>query len=627
MFKKLIILVVLLILPVLFGSNTQARKQWTEKQAWAWQKKLGPIKGFNQPEPPYPNMEYEQMLRKAHELGFNAIRLWFGQRTPDLSIERLKKIVDMADKYGITVQPVLTPPIPKSYMEGPNKGKISELASTKEYTHKMIRAFAKDKRVIIWDLWNEPGNTGFDPSTDLEYFRLHLEAIRHIVEWAREENPVQALTSSIYWRGDIVNNPETPIAKLAAEVEGMMDVHNFHQYNASADRMGWADKLFNKLRSISNRPLVSTECLTRVNGSGVARTMVLYEKNNVNFYVWGLYANDANWEVKWNRTTYDPYEPMFHNLLHPDGTPYDDAELDWIRNFKFTNGQDVDPGTEVTERWPKWRGWKWMSGWTVKGLCTASPDEALQILSNGMPNHYNCIRVKLDHAAFVANKESFFKKLESVLAEADKAGVAVLPTLLNDDDAVSAADKDLAEYCHDVVARYYSDSRILAWNLYDLPGKKLTDTQRLQQLLPLIFRITRFQYPNQPLFATPWVSVKPFAADFNYRQALIHGRRNGWNHLQYEGGGSADLTYQIWGLSDVTAYASEQPSAEMGWLASIAYRYGRPVFCTSWAAKDTKDAENGLGIFSRSHIFWFTTDSKTMGDVSNFKFKPITTKH
>lgn len=77
--------------------------------------------------------------------------------------------------------------------------------------------------------------------------------------------------------------------------------------------------------------MVATECLTRTNGSGIARTFAAFSKYKVNFYIWGLYINDCNWEARWGRSTYDPYGPMFHNILYSDGTAYDSREIAMIK--------------------------------------------------------------------------------------------------------------------------------------------------------------------------------------------------------------------------------------------------------------------------------------------------------
>ena len=88
---------------------------------------------------------------------------------------------------------------------------------------------------------------------------------------------------------------------------------------------------------------------------------------------------------------------------------------------------------------------------------------------------------------------------------------------------------------------------------------------------------------------TPYVQVKPFAPDFNYWGALVHGHRAGWDYLTYGGGSSAELCYQIWSLSDIIAFSSAQKAPETGWLASICYRFGRPIFCTEWNAPAVED--------------------------------------
>lgn len=42
--------------------STYARGQWSERQAWKWEKEVGVIKGFNQPVAPYPDMPLEVLV-------------------------------------------------------------------------------------------------------------------------------------------------------------------------------------------------------------------------------------------------------------------------------------------------------------------------------------------------------------------------------------------------------------------------------------------------------------------------------------------------------------------------------------------------------------------------------------
>ncbi len=607
-------------------SLAHARKQWTEKQAWDWQKKVGVIKGFNQAELPYPGMTQEEVIRKAHEIGLNSLRLWIPGKDTKEKIKNLRGIVEVCDKYGITVSPVLTVPVPDEYFSSNGKD-ARALKAMETYTKEMVGAFAKEKRVIMWDLWNEPGNIDFNPSNDMNRFIQHLRAIAKITEWAREMNPVQALTSSIFWRGDILERDANPTSKLCWEVEGMMDVHNLHNYDCAIDHKGYIQKMINALRQISNRPIVCTECLTRTNNSGLSRTFATFEKENVNFYLWGLYMNDANWSVPWHHSTYDPYAIPFHDLLRPDGTPIDARDVELIRNFKFTNGKDTDPGAEMTDQWNHERTWRWMANGPVKGKSFASPQDALDHLEKAKADGFNSLSVCFDYKVYKKDSKDFFLQIDQLLDAAGKAGMTVMPSLLTDEVAMQVDMADLVTYEHAIVSRYYKDGRILAWDLYFHPGEQDSDTKKVTELVRQLFREMRYTNPCQPLTATPYVRTKTFPKGFNHWEALLHGRRNGWNMLEYGGGANADLCYIVWKLSDLVSFSSEQSAAQTGWLKALAFRYGKPVFCTRWTPLDQKNADETIDNFSRSHVYWYQSGETAHVDATAFRFQTICTLH
>ena len=605
-----------------------ARKQWTEKEAWKWQERVGVVKGFNEMIPAYPGMTLDEILSKAKEIGLNNVRFWIPGATADEKIANLKRIVDTAEKYGITCSPVLTMPFPKAFSTsgGTDEGALKEM---EVYTKKVIGAFAKDRRIIMWDLFNEPGCVNFFSAGDAD-FTLSLKAVEYFLEWSLEMDPVQALTSSIFWRGDLINN-ETPLHKYAREVESKMDVHNFHDYAAAGDSdhpQEYQRKLMDYLLGISNRPLVCTECLTRVNNSGLSRTFADFQPYNVNFYLWGLYICDRNWAVRWERSSYDPYENSFHNLLRPDGDPIDFRDIELIRNYCFTNGKSVDPGAEYTDRWENQKAWRWMSLGPVKGRQFDRVSDALAWLNTPeAKNGFNSLNVKWNYNEYISNENAFYAQADSLLKMADAHGMTVLPTLLSDAD-LTAVDKDLAQYVGHVIRRYYQDARIQAWDLYYQPGAVSKDTERLKELLKMLFRYGRYEWPNQPMMVTPVVRVQKFPPNFDYHRALFHGTTNGWNRLEYQGGANADLCYLAWKLSDVIAFASNQTAPQTGWLKSVAFRYGRPVFVTNWQPTDDGNAAETLDNFSRSHTFWYQSGhTATLKNLENFKFKPITVGH
>ena len=106
---------------------------------------------------------------------------------------------------------------------------------------------------------------------------------------------------------------------------------------------------------------------------------------------------------------------------------------------------------------------------------------------------------------------------------------------------------------------------------------------------------------------------------------MIHVRTAGWDRLVYGGGSSAELCYKIWSLSDVVAFSTRQPAPEAGWLVSICYRFGRPIFCTGF---DTSvgDLDAMLDRFATSHVFWFSSDKVSKDRLGKFSFKQTSTQ-
>lgn len=608
------------------SDNTQstARGQWTEEQAWQWNEKTGVIKGFNEPKLGTPDMSMDDVLRKASELGFNSVRLWLHARTPREQSEFLRDILDKAGAAGLTVSPVLKV---REYYLRANTEESKRRA--RAYVMSIIGEFRDDERIALWDVWNEPG------LFNLEREDEELEWTKYAIEWAREAGPSQPITASVYWRvsGD----------KKYAEVEAMTDVHNFHLYDLSNNRMADGEAMLACLKKISNRPIVCTEAVARSRGGTFGRTLSLFSKYHVHWYSWGLYAGDTNWNVAWERSAFDSFEPWFHDVLHPDGMPYDRRDLDLIRNFHFAGaGETADPGAEITERWNKWRSWKWMATGPVRGWNYAPADSQpwkdmwlsepeaqakwAEKIQQAQSAGCNYVRVYLSYPAWKDNQARFYANLDKFLALASERFMGVMPVLLTDKDA-AAAESEPVEYVSAVVRKYGFDSRVNCWELYNRPGAGGAGEEKARSLLRAVFEAARFEFPNQPLTATPAVRVRPIAPDFDYRGAFVHGREAGWNRLGYEGGCDLSLCSYVWELSDVISFPGSREMPETGWLLSVANRYGRPVFCTEFAEREDSSAADILDLFSKHHVFWYkqgeAPESKAFGQ---FRFVQTVTR-
>ena len=484
--------------PRLFAAITNAdhpyaRGQWTKEQCDAWAEKYGPIIGINCPYPPCAAITQEEAIKLASELGFNSVRWWPGGSTANEYINSVEQWAAWADKYGMTVSPVF------GFSQGYYSWEDKEqgLAALEGVVRQVIRHFRNDDRIVLWDIWNEP------EMTDPEICKEQMEWIQQMVLWCREEGCTQPISSSIIWDAGIGSANPNDLTAIRNETEGMMDLHNFHNYSVQEDHNRNVSVMVNRIGKINDNALVCTECLTRTNGSGVARTLTEFSKYGIHFYTWGLYSCDANWEVSWGRSTYYAWEPMFHNLLYADGEPYNPDELDFIKSFKFASpGERTDPGAEYTERWTERRAWKWMSGGPLKGLSAESVSDAQSLIAQHSGDRlYNTISVRLKYTDY--GSSSFYTTFDNLLAQAKEAGMTVLPVLLTDDD-LPGGDVLLATSVYNFISKYYNDARIEGWNLFTQTSTG--SDSKLATFIPYLFRYVRYAFPNQPMFAVPLVS-------------------------------------------------------------------------------------------------------------------------
>lgn len=610
--KYIILSVWIAMLSIPYNLSAQkGRAQWTEEEAWEWHRKVGIIKGFNEPIEAYPGMERKEIFKKAAELGFNSVRFWIQGESADEQETYIRELAEEADVYGLTVSPVLLFQY-RYYREKDKEG-------AKQYVQQLVGAFANDPRVILWDIWNEPD------MQDTPQMYEQMDWIEEAVGWCREMSPIQPITSSIFWDADVKADSMSQAIARRSEVESLMDIHNFHHYSCADDHAKSLEEMVKRYQKIDNRPLICTEAITRTNGSGFPRTFVGFSEYHIHFYTWGLFMCDMNWTVSWGHSSYDPFEPMFHELLHPDGEAYDAREIDWLRNFRFAAyGENVDPGAEFTERWPKDRAWKWMVSGPIKGISYTDREQA-KLPAKAQADGYNGVRVRCDYGEWKRNETQFYQKMDELLAAAEASGIRITPALLSDDN-IHEKDTILADYVARVIRKYALNPHIQAWEIYTHPGKKEKNTAKLTNLLQLLFRYARFEFPNQPLTATPYMRVKDFAPDFKYREALLHGRMAGWNQIVCDGGSTPALCNLIWKMSDVISFSTNQKAPEAGWLTSIAFRYGRPLVCSEWTPPGNEAATQTLEIFKKSHVYWYNTGKwNDKQQINTFQFIPIIT--
>jgi endo-1,4-beta-mannosidase len=295
-----IIIITFLLAPV--GLKAQHGK-WTAEKALEWYIRQEWPRGANfQPSTAINQLEMFQAatfdpatidreLGYAQSIGLNTMRVflhhiaWTSDKTGFKN--RLNEYLALADKHGIktilvffddcwndTYQPG-TQPLPKPGIH--NSGWVRDpgtmilthpdtLATLEKYVKDIMGMLKNDQRVLLWDLYNEPGNSGnVDKS---------LPLLQNVFSWARDIDPSQPITSGVWNYGE-------NFKKLNDFQLSNSDVITYHDY----DYIDAHAKIIEWLKGFK-RPLICTEYMARRNGSLFQIIMPMLKANKIGAINW-----------------------------------------------------------------------------------------------------------------------------------------------------------------------------------------------------------------------------------------------------------------------------------------------------------------------------------------------------
>jgi hypothetical protein len=208
-------------------------------------------------------------------------------------------------------------------------------AELKPYVQGVIGHFRDDKRVLMWDLMNEPDNTN-PPYKGKEISKKaepSLVLLTKTWAWARDMKPTQPLTSGV-WKDDWANDAKlSQMARLQLENS---DVITFHSY-------GPPEEMRSRIQSLQRfkRPLICTEYMARPLGSTFQAILPLLKGDHVGAYNWGFVNGKSQTIYPWDSWE-KPYtaEPAiwFHDIFRKDGTPFDPKEVAVIKQATGKEG-------------------------------------------------------------------------------------------------------------------------------------------------------------------------------------------------------------------------------------------------------------------------------------------------
>lgn len=392
--KKLTLILLVIGLGISFNGFSQVRdeakavdgqwsvkkiNEWYEQQPWLVGCNYYPATAINQIEmwqaSTWDPKTIDKELGMAEEIGMNTLRVYLH----DLVYEddkmglykRMDEFLGICQRHGIRPffvffddchfpnpqlgeQPLTVSGYHNSgWVNSPardlalrySKGEASkkEIAHLKGYIQETLSHFKDDERILMWELYNEPGR-GSGENGNMAGQNGGKSSMgdksRHLVYdswgWAREINPSQPITSN---SAGSVGKANTQINRVNS------DIHSIHSYS-NAENLR---KIILDYKS-DGRPVVVTEWLARTNKSEVATCLPVMKELNVGAVNWGFVSGKTGTVWPWSSRningkrlnvaelraegkTVSPKGPFpepevwFHDLFRLDGTPYDPKEI------------------------------------------------------------------------------------------------------------------------------------------------------------------------------------------------------------------------------------------------------------------------------------------------------------
>ncbi len=610
------------------------RARWPQEKAWAWYAEVGPIAGCNYL--PRTAVNMTQMWQKetfdpktideelgwAKKAGYNSLRVFVQylvwKDDPEGLKQRMDRFLAIADKHGMRVmwvpfcdcafagrEPYLgkqDAPVPGVHNSGwvpsPGFGRVVDRAAWPDlqaYIKDLVGRFGKDRRVLVWDLYNEPGNSRMGEKS------LPLAAAS--LGWAREAGPVQPLTIGAWTDFD---------GRMSQALMAMSDVVSFHGYDKPEGmvKKSWTCRQY-------NRPVLCTEWLHRQSGNTFETILPIFAHGQIGGYHWGLVAGRTQTYMPWGSKKGDPMPKHWqHDVMHTDGKPYDAKESELLREFR--EDFRLRP---INRRWSEEKVWQWYERVGPITGCNFLPSTAINStdmwqadtfdpetidreLAWAKKAGYNSIRVFLQYIVWKDDPEGLKQRMDQFLAIADEHGLTTMPVFFCDcafsgkepylgkqDEprpgkpnggwvpspglkrvADRAAWPELKRYVQDIIGRFADDRRVLVWDLYNEPGQsKLGEAS--MPLSEAVFGWARDAKPSQPLTIGAWVEL-----DFPMSR----------RHMQ---------------LSDVITFHGYDRPKEFQQKIRICRQYDRPILCTEWLMRQHGNTfESILPILARHRV-------------------------
>ncbi|MFD2148049.1 1,4-beta-xylanase [Mucilaginibacter antarcticus] len=322
--------------------SAEKANQWYKQHQWIAGANFTPSNAINQLEmwqaDTFDPTTIDRELGYAESIGFNTMRVFLHSlaytQDPKGFKSRVSQYLAIADKHHIKTMFVFfddcwnkdpkigKQPEPKlgvhnsGWMQDPGVPALDnpkEMAVLKGYVTDVLTTFAHDKRILLWDLFNEPGNSGKRESS--------MPLLINVFAWARSVAIDQPISVGVW---------DLSFEKLNAVQVLNSDILTYHNYGETAEH-----QMEVRLLKTHGKPLICTEYMARPRKSTFATIMPMLKKENVGAINWGFVAGKTNTIYAWDTPMPSGAEPelWFHDIFRKDGSIYKTEETDLIKKL------------------------------------------------------------------------------------------------------------------------------------------------------------------------------------------------------------------------------------------------------------------------------------------------------
>ena len=376
-----------LIAAALLAATASAARNapWPKERAWAWYGAQPWIRGVNFVPSDCVNyvdqwqaFGFEEHFKTADreialaaETGFNAVRVfipyevWLYERVGFL--KRFDRCLDMFDRHGVRAIVVLfndcAPPKENFFLRRMGdqrkvyrglrvRGKSAHtggdtvgynILDLPEHVEKLcqmaaelMRRHAHDRRILFWNVMNEPGYN--------HHGAVAAPVLRRLFEIGWQIDPDQPLAADLF--ATLGRGKGNPAENVASELSDIISYHCYRDYEFQVRRIAYLRRRF-------GRPLVNTEWMNRITHCCFAECYPLYYIEGVGAVSWGLVRSASHpsssepWPSLWTRyengegDAYD-FTQWMHDIYRPSLRPYDPKEIDLVKRFNKLADEDFE---------------------------------------------------------------------------------------------------------------------------------------------------------------------------------------------------------------------------------------------------------------------------------------------